>query len=63
MATRTQPVVDPIYTFDKVREALKKHGNRCAFRQHSNPGGCVIRAIPNLVMRYVIEIAGLSKGQ
>ena len=39
------------------------HGNRFTFRQDSNPGGCVILAIPNLVLRYVIEIARLSKDQ
>jgi hypothetical protein len=39
------------------------HRNRFTFRQDSNPGGRVIFAIPNLVMRYVIEIASVSKGQ
>jgi hypothetical protein len=39
------------------------HGDRFTFRQDSNQICCVILAIPNLVLRYVIEIAGLSKGQ
>jgi hypothetical protein len=32
------------------------HGNRFTFRQDSNPSCCVISAIPNLGLRYVIEI-------
>lgn len=41
----------------------KKHGNRFTFRQHSNPGCCVILPFPDWTRGYLIEIAGLSKGQ
>ncbi len=63
MATRTQPVVDQIYTFDRGPRGPENHGNRFTFRQNSNPSCCVIPLFPTWLCRYLIEIAGLSKGQ
>ena len=62
VAMRAQPA-ETIHAFEHSPEALEHMKNGSHFGQDRKPGGCLILGFPRWAWGYLIEIAGLSKGQ
>ncbi len=62
-ANRMRPVVDRIFAFGEARDALNALEKGSPFREDRNPGCCLNPGNSQDGYGYLIETAGLPKGQ